>query len=91
MLNASVISLVTFVYNIFFIPDDFAVTMSVTLSLFFVTMFATLLGTAIPLTFEKFKINPALATGPFIQITNDIIGILIYVYVSSWLLGMFAA
>lgn len=91
LLNASVISLVTFVYNIFFIPDDFAVTMSVTLSLFFVTMFATLLGTAIPLTFEKFKINPALATGPFIQITNDIIGILIYVYVSSWLLGMFAA
>jgi magnesium transporter len=30
------------------------------------------------MTLEKLKIDPALATGPFIQITNDIIGMLLY-------------
>lgn len=83
LLNATVISLVMFVYNLFFIPDNFAVTLSVAVSLFVVTMFATILGSVVPLTLEKLKINPALATGPFIQISNDICGLIIYVSVST--------
>jgi len=46
--------------------------------LFAVVMFASLFGTLVPMTLEKLKIDPALATGPFIQITNDIIGMLLY-------------
>lgn len=88
LLNASVISLVMFVYNLFFIPDNFAVTMSVSVSLFVVSIFATLLGSTIPLTLEKIKINPALATGPFIQISNDIFGLIIYVWISRLFLGI---
>jgi magnesium transporter len=49
-------------------------------------MFATLLGTVVPLTLEKLKINPALATGPFIQISNDIVGLIIYVSIATWFL-----
>jgi magnesium transporter len=30
------------------------------------------------MTLEKFKIDPAIATGPFIAITNDIIGMMLY-------------
>lgn len=88
LLNSSIIALVMFVYNLFFIPDDFAVTISVSVSLFLVSMFATVLGTLVPLTLEKLKINPALATGPFIQISNDIFGIIIYVWISRLFLGM---
>ncbi len=88
LLNATVIALVVFVYNLLFIPHDFGVTISVSISLFCVAMFATLLGSAVPLTLEKLKINPALATGPFIQISNDIVGLLIYVGVSTWILKM---
>ena len=91
LLNALVISAVTFVYNILVLPDDFAVTLSVTASLFIVVMFASILGTMVPLTLEKLKINPALATGPFIQITNDIVGIVIYVYISTLFLNIFGA
>ena len=65
-------------------------TFSVACSLFVVVLFATLLGTFVPLTLEKLKINPALATGPFIQISNDIMGLLIYVWVSSLFLKLFA-
>ncbi len=88
LLNASVISLVMFVYNLFFIPDNFAVTLSVSVSLFIVAMFATILGSVVPLTLEKIKINPALATGPFIQISNDIFGLIIYVTISRIFLGI---
>ena len=87
LLNATIMSAVMFAYNVIFLPGQMAVTLSVAVSLFSVVMFASLLGTAIPLTLEKLHINPALATGPFIQISNDIFGILIYVLISSWFLG----
>ena len=62
-----------------------------TCSLFVVVMFATILGTVVPLTLEKLKINPALATGPFIQISNDIVGLIIYVQIATWFLRVFSA
>ena len=61
-------------------------TFAVSISLFCVVMFASVFGTFVPLTLEKLKIDPALATGPFISITNDIIGMLIYMSISSWLI-----
>ena len=89
LLNATIISAVVLVYNIFMIPDDFAVTLSVSVSLFIVVMFASIVGTVIPLTLEKIHINPALATGPFIQISNDLVGLIIYVCISGFFLGLF--
>ncbi len=91
LLNASVLSGVIFVYNLIMLPDDFAVTVSVACSLWAVVMFATILGTVVPLTLEKLKINPALATGPFIQISNDIVGLIIYVNIATWFLGIFGS
>jgi magnesium transporter len=90
LVNASIISAVVFVYNLIMLPDCFAVTISVAVSLFVVVMFATILGTVVPLTLEKLHINPALATGPFIQISNDLVGLIIYVYVSTFFLGVFS-
>lgn len=89
LLNATVISSVILVYNLIMLPSELAVTLSVAVSLFAVVMFATLLGTIVPLTLEKLHINPALATGPFIQISNDIVGLLIYVGISTWFLKIF--
>lgn len=77
MINASMISLLVFAYNWFRMGHS-AITTSVSLSLFAVVMFASIFGTIVPLTLEKFKIDPAIATGPFISITNDIIGMMIY-------------
>ena len=83
LLNATVMSAVVFVYNLITMPGEFAVTISVAVSLFVVVMFASILGTVVPLTLEKLHINPALATGPFIQISNDIVGLIIYVQIST--------
>lgn len=86
LLNATVITAVVLVYNLLTMPTDLAVTLSVAVSLFVVVMFASLLGTVVPLTLEKLHINPALATGPFIQISNDIVGLIIYVQISTFFL-----
>lgn len=90
LLNASILSLVVLVYNLIMLPDNLGVTISVAASLFTVIMFASILGSIVPLSLEKLHINPALATGPFIQITNDIFGLIIYVWVSQFFLSIFS-
>ncbi len=81
LINAGIISLVVFIYN-YLMMGPSIVTTSVSLSLFAVVMFASIFGTLVPLTLEKFNIDPAIATGPFITISNDIIGMLIYMTIT---------
>ena len=50
----------------------------VSLSLFVVIVFAAVMGTIIPLILDKYDIDPALATGPFITTLNDVLGLFIY-------------
>lgn len=90
LLNATILSGVILIYNLLVYPECLAVTLSVSVSLFCVVMFGSILGTVVPLTFEKIHINPALATGPFIQISNDIMGLVIYVFVAKFFLSIFA-
>lgn len=89
LLNAVVISGIVLIYNLIFHPGQYAVMFSVSISLFAVVIFATVFGSFVPLTLERLKIDPALATGPFIQITNDVVGMLIYVGISSRLLAVY--
>lgn len=63
--------------------SDFALALTIGVSLVAVFTYAGLFGTFVPLILNKYKIDPALATGPFITTTNDIIGLLIY-----FLIGM---
>ncbi len=58
----------------------------VSFALFCVVIVASLMGTVTPLLLDKAGINPALASGPFITTTNDIIGLAIYFLVIHWLL-----
>ena len=59
---------------------------TVSISLLAVIVFAALFGTFIPLTLKKYKIDPALATGPFITTTNDVLGLFIYFWVGQAIL-----
>lgn len=90
LLNATIISLLVFAYNCFRYDPTNVTTIAVSVSLFAVVIFASVFGTFVPLTLEKFKIDPALATGPFISITNDIIGMVIYLIISASLLSALA-
>ena len=60
--------------------------LTVSLSLFSVIVFAALFGTFVPLTLDKYKIDPALATGPFITTVNDILGLVIYFLIGQSIL-----
>ena len=82
LINATIISMLVYVYNFVRFGSMATVTYSVSISLFAVVMFASIFGTLVPMTLEKLKIDPAIATGPFISITNDIIGMMIYMGVT---------
>ncbi len=57
---------------------DIKIGMTVSLSLLVVMVFAAVMGSLIPLAMNKYKIDPALATGPFVTTLNDVIGLFIY-------------
>lgn len=65
------------------IYKDFMVAAIVSLSLFFSFSLATMMGALIPLLINKLKIDPAVASGPFITALNDIIGLLVYFSIAS--------
>jgi len=50
----------------------------VALALFFVVVFASFIGTVTPLILNRMGFNPALASGPFITTTNDLLGLAVY-------------
>lgn len=88
LMNGGILSLVLFVYNYFYLRD-MVVMSSVSISIFSVVLFASLSGTIVPLTLSKFKMDPARATGPFITIMNDLIGMFIYMNVTNFLFHTF--
>lgn len=61
---------------------------TVSIALLSVIIFAALFGTFIPLTLEKYKIDPALATGPFITTINDVLGLFIYFLIGQLILSI---
>ena len=85
LINATIISMLVYIYNFVRFGATATVTYSVSISLFAVVMFASIFGTLVPMTLEKLKIDPAIATGPFISITNDIIGMMIYMGITTLL------
>ena len=82
LLTAAIFSALIFVYN-HYRYDIMDLTLSVSISLFIVILFASLFGTVIPLVLNRFKIDPALATGPFITTMNDVLGMMIYLMISG--------
>jgi len=85
LINGLTCSSLLLLYNYFF-SDSFALTISVSVALFAVIIFAAIAGTLIPLMLYRAKIDPALATGPFITTLNDIVGLLIYLAIGVYFL-----
>ncbi len=88
LLNGTIVATLAFLYNIFF-ASDFALSIAVSLSLITVVLFAAIVGTALPLGFNRMKIDPAVATGPFITTINDIMGMAIYFLIGCLCYSMF--
>ena len=48
-----------------------------------VILFASLMGTLVPVIFKRLGIDPAVSSGPFVTMVNDLSGVLIYLSISS--------
>lgn len=68
--------LVTFI--VYFWQGELFLGALVGISIFITLIIATLAGSLIPLLMHRLKIDPAVASGPFITTINDIISILVY-------------
>lgn len=87
LLNGLTLSSIIFIYNLFG-KASLALTLTVSIALFSVILFASIFGTFIPLALNKYKIDPALATGPFVTTMNDIVGLFIYLMIGRMLYGI---
>lgn len=88
LLNGLICSSVILTWTLFTgFQADLALTVSI--SLVSIIIFASIMGTVTPLVLNKFKIDPALATGPFITTLNDVIGLGLYFIMGQLLLGSF--
>ena len=73
------------VYLFVFFTYDSTLAFVVSTALFSVVLLASLLGTLIPLVLDNFGFNPALASGPFITTTIDLLGLAVYFIVAHLL------
>lgn len=86
VVNGILLSLIVYSFAYFF--DSSTLGWVVGLSLFTVIMFAAVFGTLIPLLLDRYKIDPALATGPFITTLNDVLGLFIYLTIGVLFYGL---
>ncbi len=87
LLNGVILAAILFAGSHILLNVDYMIGIIVTVALISVIVIASLIGTFVPLLLNKFGIDPALATGPFITTSNDICGILIYFSIARWILN----
>ncbi|MCR9154620.1 MAG: magnesium transporter [Bacteroidetes bacterium] len=87
LVNGLILSLLVIGASLF-LGYSMKLALTVSVALFSVIVVAALIGTFVPLALDKYKIDPALATGPFITTLNDIIGLFLYFQIGRLILGL---
>jgi len=77
LLNGIICSIILTLMSLY-LTSDLGRALTSGISLLIVVCLAATVGSTIPIILKRMNIDPALATGPFITTTNDIIGIAIY-------------
>lgn len=88
LLNGSILAGILILGSHFLLGYEFIIGITVSIALLSVIVIASLIGTFIPIVLDKYGVDPALATGPFITTSNDIIGIIIYFTIAKLVLGI---
>lgn len=87
VINGAILSIIVFGIVIFSTSDQ-SIAGTVSIALFSVVLLASFMGTVTPLVLDKFGVNPALASGPFITTANDLLGLGVYFTVAHFLYGL---
>lgn len=69
-----------------YVAGSWGVATAAGLSLVAITTLAATAGAALPLLFDRFGLDPALMSAPFIATATDVAGVFIYLQTASWLL-----
>jgi magnesium transporter len=88
LLNGLVLGLFVFLVVVFIMGNEKIFGLTIGFSMFSVVLMASFMGTVTPLVLDKFGINPAIASGPFITTANDLFGLAIYFGIAMWLLNL---
>lgn len=67
------------------LPSAFLISGCVAVSLWLAMIISSLVGTLVPLFFDRIKVDPAVASGPLITTVNDLVAVVTY-YGLSWIL-----
>jgi len=87
LLNGAVMASIVFGLSQFLFHTNLNISITIAIALVTVIINAAIIGTIVPIILNKLKIDPAVATGPFVTTSNDIFGILIYFLVAKMMLG----
>ena len=88
LLNGSILAVILILGTHFLLGYPFNIGITVSVALLTVIVIASLVGTFIPIILDKYGVDPALATGPFITTSNDIMGIVIYFSIARLILNI---
>jgi magnesium transporter len=89
VISALVCGVLIFLVNLA-LQQSQALSYTVSIALFTVILTAAMFGTMIPLLLERMKVDPAVATGPFVTTLNDITGLLTYFTVGHFMYDLFS-
>ncbi|MBB1139495.1 magnesium transporter [Myroides sp. WP-1] len=87
LLNGFLLAILLMIGSHVLLGVDYIIGVTVSIALISVIIIASLIGTFVPILLNKYGVDPALATGPFITTSNDIFGILIYFSIAKVILG----
>jgi magnesium transporter len=86
LLTGLVFAALVFILS-FLINSGYELSSIVSIALFCVILIAAVMGTITPMLLHRMKIDPAVATGPFITTANDILGLIIYFSIGRLIYG----
>ncbi|WP_179344762.1 magnesium transporter [Winogradskyella ursingii] len=86
LINGAVLALLVILFG-FLIGQNSTESIAIAVSMLSVIIVAALVGTFVPIILDKRGIDPAIATGPFITTSNDILGIYLFFVLSGLIIG----
>lgn len=83
LLNATACGVILLLVSHYLFHTEIMFSIVLTTSLFIIMTNATMIGAVVPILMKRLGADPAIATGPFVTTTNDILGLLIYLSLVS--------
>lgn len=80
------LAVVVTIWAYFLLSNTMAVSLTVGISLFGISVLASSAGAGLPFLFQSFGLDPALMSAPFITTIVDVLGVLIYLNLAKYIL-----